>query len=316
MALQSVGSIFKMTPTQVKFYTEQRLWPQDKRPQSLWGCSSLTGFLAPEQGLLECGRRDFKTLNKKKVTYYTIAERLRYFFKSALETKSGTIIIEGKFKVKLEERTACSQFCPFSPVSDDNADPFESIDGACGESNRDFTVTHIPTNKKIKASFLHIHLVGVHHFFEGRGVPYRLSPTSTIKVLEIGPEKDFSSPTEMPAGSVAIQPTQKLKPSWEFTGSYPCNTVDSPSQLAAHYNKELFDFGDGVVGVILFYPHGFDDEPEMGLNRFDLQFLHLFNPHDTEKKVSGTILGVKFFNVPVPPYRRISMINHAWVAHK
>jgi hypothetical protein len=35
---------------------------------------------------------------------------------------------------------------------------------------------------------LHIHLIGVHGFYEGRGTPFRLEPGDLVAILEVVPE--------------------------------------------------------------------------------------------------------------------------------
>lgn len=92
-----------------------------------------------------------------------------------------------------------------------------------------------------------------------------------------------------------------------FSGSYPFSNYLFPFDLAFLIGQKLLNFKDDVVGLVLPYPHGYDNEPLMGINRLDLQFLHLFNTGDTSKKISGNVNGIEFKDVEVPYNRRITL---------
>jgi hypothetical protein len=47
------------------------------------------------------------------------------------------------------------------------------------------TVRNTRTGRELTYTDLHIHLVGVHGFYEGRGCPFRLEPRDLAEVLEI-----------------------------------------------------------------------------------------------------------------------------------
>jgi hypothetical protein len=56
-------------------------------------------------------------------------------------------------------------------------------DDSC-RGSKDYTITNIKTGDSISFSELLIHLISVHHFFEG-DVKHRLAPIEIIDVLEI-----------------------------------------------------------------------------------------------------------------------------------
>lgn len=49
-------------------------------------------------------------------------------------------------------------------------------------------------NRRLKRSVtytdMHIHMIGMHSFFEGKGSPYRLEPAELVDILEIPPLED------------------------------------------------------------------------------------------------------------------------------
>lgn len=307
MLSTSVRSILNLSPQQVEHFTE-RLVPQENA-QGAWGCSSLTGFLAPGEKLLDCANRDRITLESRKITYFTIAERLENIFKMAVQAEAGQLVA-GKFQVTIDGPTMCSQFCPFSPASDQNASPFSPIVGACGESRRDITIHNVVNDRTIKVSSLLPHLIAVHHFFEGQ-VPYRVDPIDLIETLEIEPDPHFTTAIGMPVTAVIDSQTEGASaPSvdWELTGLYPIASKNVPKQLAALYSKDLIEMGEGLVGVILPYPHGFDDQPFMGRTSRATNFLHIFNFGEAQK-FTGSVNGAILTNISLPASKRVS-IHH------
>ena len=47
------------------------------------------------------------------------------------------------------------------------------------------TVRNRGTGREITYTDLHIHMIGSHGFYEGRGSPFRLEPRDLVEVLEI-----------------------------------------------------------------------------------------------------------------------------------
>lgn len=92
-----------------------------------------------------------------------------------------------------------------------------------------------------------------------------------------------------------------------FAGCYPFTNYLFPFDLAFLMKQKLLNFKHDIVGLVLPYPHGFDHEPLMGINRLDLQYLHLFNTGDASQKISGIVNGIAFKNVEVPYNKRITL---------
>ena|GEM_PF-1995999 len=109
------------------------------------------------------------------------------------------------------------------------------------------------------------------------------------------------------SGEEHLQP--EFTPIWKFSGCYPFNSSFLPFDLAFNYQIKLLDFKDDIVGLILPYSHGFDDNSLMGLNPLlnsNVKFLHLFNLGDTEKKISRIVDGIAF-TVRIPFKKRMSL---------
>jgi hypothetical protein len=51
-------------------------------------------------------------------------------------------------------------------------------------------VRNIDKKMEITYTDMHIHLIGSHGFYEGKGSPFRLDPKDLVNVLEIEPESE------------------------------------------------------------------------------------------------------------------------------
>lgn len=302
----AIGSIFDLTHDKIEFYTN-RLRPHDNH-QGHWGCSSVSGFISNDDDLMACATKDLSTLKEKKVTYLAIANKLEMLFRLALESPSG-FAYEGNVKITHSQPTLCAQFCPFSVVSDDNASPFSKIHDACSQDNMEFTIVNTLKNRSIVVSGLLAHLIKEHHFFEGH-VQYRASPEDLIEILEIEPEANFSSPIT-PLIPKVIKPVIKKVPTWRFGGSYPCTSPLIPINLAKKYNIKLYDLRKDIVGLILPYQYGFDEDYEPFMSSFlpKHDYLHLFNSGKSTQKISGNINDLSFSDIEVFSGRRIILLS-------
>lgn len=92
---------------------------------------------------------------------------------------------------------------------------------------------------------------------------------------------------------------------WVLSGFYPFTSPYLPSDLAVQHNIKLHNFRNDIVGLILPYPHGFDTDPLMGFTNLNIQYLHLFNVGDFDKKISGIMRGIDFKDIDIPHKKRI-----------
>ena len=112
--------------------------------------------------------------------------------------------------------------------------------------------------------------------------------------------------------NIKIPPNKRIilkNSNWIFSGFYPCfSKTDLPSELAIKHNIPLHVFHNKIVGLILPYNHGFENEPGMSMTGH-LKYLHLFNQGNSKKIVSGNIDGVVFRNIEIPANKRLIFRN-------
>lgn len=189
--IKSIGSIYGLTEKSMQWFLP-RLYPQRENWQSIWGCSSIRGFLRPGENLMTCVARDREILQKRKVSYKMISDKLKSLIEQA-QKEGEDKLIEGRFQVTLSKLAMSCQVCPFSLSSDQNVGPFTPVKNPCGKGLLDVSMKNMMNFREIKFNTLSIHLIEEHHFFQG-SVTYRLDPERVIDTLGLKPEKNFSLP--------------------------------------------------------------------------------------------------------------------------
>lgn len=97
------------------------------------------------------------------------------------------------------------------------------------------------------------------------------------------------------------------KKRWVFSGFYPFQDTNLPYILSKLYNQPIFDVCHNVVGLLLPYPHGFDDDISLQHGViYDRNFLHIFNIGRKQKNVIGVAKCVKYETGLLPSMKRIS----------
>lgn len=147
------------------------------------GCSSVTGFLAKNEKLLDVVKNDLETFNYHHADIDVLAEKLFELMNTAIvemnKIRKMEVLIEGRYLVKITTWMGF-QYCPFSDVKENyKISPWGHIYTHCGRSNMDVTITDIKTKKKINFCSLLVHLIKDHHFCEG-SVEHRLDPVTLI----------------------------------------------------------------------------------------------------------------------------------------
>jgi hypothetical protein len=133
------------------------------------GVITLSGFLgSDERHYHEIIEEDEKVLAASNITPEEIAERLAYFTKLSFDSFQGPVLIDDIFEVETEV-TRGKLPCPFSHP------------GIYRKTVT--TLTNLKTGVTITWSGLNIHLIGIHHFFEGKGSAFRLEPEILVKNL-------------------------------------------------------------------------------------------------------------------------------------
>lgn len=175
-----MSTIYDLSPEYIE-QTEKRMQP---------GVLSGIGFLGSGERLTSVIERDERTLEKIRITYKQIADRLESIIGKAKRLEQlaqrGHIsnhlsLVENVYKVS-EFASFGFQQCPF----------LNSSGKPCQHATScDYEIENVGTGIQLDFSELIIHLVREHHFFEG-SVAYRLEPEKVIKSLEIQSGQDYS----------------------------------------------------------------------------------------------------------------------------
>jgi hypothetical protein len=62
-----------------------------------------------------------------------------------------------------------------------------------------------------------------------------------------------------------------------------------------------------VIGIVLLYPHGFDNDPCRKYECYDREFLHIFNLGLARDNVFGAAQGVRYETGLLPSMKRVSL---------
>ncbi len=94
---------------------------------------------------------------------------------------------------------------------------------------------------------------------------------------------------------------------WVFSGFYPFQSRELPDELSRLHNQPLFNIGENVVGIMLPYPHGCDDDPILSRQHYNRYFMHIFNlGTDRQDSLVGVARCVKYETGPLPPNKRVT----------
>ena len=135
------------------------------------GVITLNGFLGDDKRkLVDILESDNLTVKNLRRTHEAIADRMEYFRKRGTEGLGEFITVDENFEVKVET------------VRGMLPSPFGGK-GMYGKANT--TVRNKKLDKSVVFTDLHIHFIGDHGFYEGKGSPFRLEPEELIAVLEV-----------------------------------------------------------------------------------------------------------------------------------
>jgi hypothetical protein len=135
------------------------------------GVITLHGFLGDDKRkLVDILESDNLTVRKHHTTHQAIADRMEYFRQRGLSGLGEFITVDEAFEVKVET------------VRGMLPSPFGGK-GMYGKANT--TVRNKKLDRTIVFTDLHIHFIGDHGFYEGKGSPFRLEPEDLIAILEV-----------------------------------------------------------------------------------------------------------------------------------
>ena len=117
------------------------------------------------QKLLAADEQELKTLNR---SVEEIAKRMKYFSSASFDAYNNTVVIDNTYEVHTESNKG-TMTCPYGH----------------GGLYRKYitTLTNRKNNITVSWNAIDIHLIEAHHFFEGKGSPYRLEPEALVKAL-------------------------------------------------------------------------------------------------------------------------------------
>jgi hypothetical protein len=134
------------------------------------GIITARGFLGEDiRNISEIIEEDDYYLSCMGVTIEELIEKMRVFRESGMKGLGETVSVQPFWEVRIDEARGVI-VCPFS-------------DGAFPKTNT--TVTLLSDRKTVTFSDLTVHLIAAHHFFQGRGSPFRYEPEAYIHVFRL-----------------------------------------------------------------------------------------------------------------------------------
>lgn len=135
------------------------------------GVITRDGFLGDESGALaEILARDEAALNRLGLDGGALAARMIELRDAGAAGLGESIDVPPHFEVRVDSVRGRLP-CPFG-------DP-----GIFPKTNT--TVRNLALGREITYTDLHIHMIGSHGFFEGKGSPFRLEPAELAEILEV-----------------------------------------------------------------------------------------------------------------------------------
>jgi hypothetical protein len=133
------------------------------------------GFLGEDRrNLVDILTADDGEARRLGYTHQDIARRMVELREAGLSGLGEFVDVEPHFEVRVDSVRGKLP-CPFG-------DP-----GIFPKTN--VTVRNLALRREITFTDLHIHLIGSHGFYEGRGSVFRLDPGALAEILEVRPEE-------------------------------------------------------------------------------------------------------------------------------
>ncbi len=140
------------------------------------GIITRDGFLGTDRrNLIDILVEDDASVKRMDLTHEIIARRMMDLRDAGSRGLGNFISVAPHFEVRVDSVRGKLP-CPFG-------DP-----GIFPKTN--MTVKNLDTGKTVTFTDLHIHMIGSHGFYEGKGSPFRLEPEELASVLEIEKPQD------------------------------------------------------------------------------------------------------------------------------
>jgi hypothetical protein len=155
------------------------------------GAFSERGFLSEEESLASVLEEDSKILESVGLEFEQLGDRLEELIRSALSTRNRRARVPPHYSVAVSV-TKGFQICPWA--ANPHAGQCTTGRGA-GLSGINWQVRNRRTRRTLRGGGLLTHLIRDHHFFEGKGSPYRIDPLELAELLDLlGDASDLSPP--------------------------------------------------------------------------------------------------------------------------
>lgn len=138
------------------------------------GIITRDGFLGTDsRNLVDILDDDDAEVKRMGLTHQQIANRMLELRDAGIRGLGNLISVEPYYEVRVDSVRGKLP-CPFG-------DP-----GIFPKTN--ITIVNLKKKREILYTDLHIHIIGSHGFYEGKGSPFRLDPRDLVDILEIEPE--------------------------------------------------------------------------------------------------------------------------------
>jgi hypothetical protein len=140
------------------------------------GVITRDGFLGSDtRNLVDILVEDDAAVKRMNLTHQEVASRMIELRDAGMRGLGDFINVEPYFEVRVDSVRGKLP-CPFG-------DP-----GVFPKTN--IIVRNLEKNREIYYTDMHIHMIGSHGFYEGKGSPYRLDPKELVEVLAITAEPE------------------------------------------------------------------------------------------------------------------------------
>ncbi len=139
------------------------------RSRMMPGALTITGFLGnDERPLAEIIATDEQELKRLHRSVKEITDRMKYYSNASFDAYNNTVVIDDTYEVHTDTSKG-TLTCPYGH----------------GGLYRKYvtTLTNRKNNLTVRWNAMDIHLIEAHHFFEGKGSPYRLEPEILVKAI-------------------------------------------------------------------------------------------------------------------------------------
>jgi hypothetical protein len=138
------------------------------------GVITRDGFLGTDsRNLIDILVDDDASVKRMSVSHQGISSRMIELRDAGMRGLGDYISVEPHFEVRVDSVRGRLP-CPFG-------DP-----GVFPKTN--VFVRNLEKKREITYTDMHIHMIGSHGFYEGKGAPFRLEPKDLVDILEIAPE--------------------------------------------------------------------------------------------------------------------------------